>query len=133
MKTETFKKYIKNKFGSMSKFALLVKIDRYEIQKLIAAQEKNPNNEREKQLSEWYQLARKTANKPAGNELTEELRVRLKLTIDALGGVGKFVEDNPEFNATSLFHILNGTRKTINAKVKWLLKILNIEISEDGK
>jgi len=109
----------------MTKFAALIKVDRYELQKFFAAADKNYTKERKQRVLELHSLA---MNTPVGNtdkELTEEIRTALEARIEELGGVSKFCEDHPEFNKVSVWHILNGTRKTINPAVEKLIQITN--------
>jgi HD-GYP domain-containing protein (c-di-GMP phosphodiesterase class II) len=123
MTTKKLKKVIKERFGSMTKFAALIKVDRYELQKFFAAADKNYTKERKQRVLELHALALNTPVENTDTELTEEIRTALEARIEELGGVSKFCEDHPEFSKVSVWHILNGTRKTVNPTVKKLIEI----------
>ena len=60
MNLKTVQKSIKKKFGTMTKFAELVKIERYDLQKFFAAASKKMTPEREKQLQAIEALVKST-------------------------------------------------------------------------
>jgi hypothetical protein len=127
MQIKTVKKLIKNKFGTMSKFAELIKIDSYDLQKFFAAASKKMTPEREKYLQTLESLVKTTAAKSRINEISPELRKKIEAGINEYGGVLHFCLENPQFNHTSVYHIIQGRRKKITFGVKRLLNILKIE------
>jgi len=125
--TTQVKQKIKRKFGTLSKFARLVAMDRYELQKLFAATEKNMNEERQKRMVDLFELAERTKASATANELTPKLRKAIKTAIDLeYGGVEQFCKTNPEFNKFSVWQIVNGYRKNITPAIKKLINTLKI-------
>jgi hypothetical protein len=127
MHIKTVKKLIKNKFGTMSKFAELIKIDGYDLQKFFAAASKKMTPEREKYLEALQALIKSTPAKSRVNEISPELRKKIEEGIKEYGGALHFCRENPQFNHTSVYHIVQGRRKKITTQVKNLLYILKIE------
>ncbi len=120
-------KSIKVKFGSLTKFAALVKMERYDLQKFFAAAAKKMTPEREKQLDAIKALVKSTKVAKLDNEITNDLRAQITQAIEDFGGASYFCQENPQFNYTSLNHIMQGRRKRISASVKNLLSTLNIK------
>lgn len=132
--TIQLKSKIKKRFGSMTKFAKLVNMDRYELQKFFAAAEKKMTPEREKRISELMKLAKDTKNIPINSEITEPLRKKIKAAVDdQYGGVSEFCSKNPDFSVYSVWQIIGGRRKTISATVKKLIQTLKIEHTNEKK
>lgn len=128
MTTTTLKKTIKDRFGSMAKFAKLINIDRYELQKFFAAADKKMTPERKKRIQELHKLAKGTKDRPVESDLTPEIRTQIREAIEEqFGGVTEFCEANPKFNVFSVWQIINGRRKTISAAVKKIMTILEIQ------
>lgn len=119
MTVEKLKAEIKIKFGTMSKFARIVKIDRYELQKIL-------KRDKAEEIKKINSLAKKKKYKPTGKELTDKQRAALKKAIDKKGGVLQFCRDNPQFSKDSVFQTINGTRKLMTDKKKELFEFLNI-------
>lgn len=127
MTTTSLKTIIKDRFGSLTKFAILIKKDRYELQKFFAAAEKKMTPEREEKLKELEFLALNTENKATSEELTDEIRDRIREEINNRGGATAFCEKNPEFNVFSVRQAYNGNRIKISPSVRKLMKKLKIK------
>lgn len=128
MTTKQLKKKIKNKFGTLAKFAKLIGREPYDLQKFFAAADKKMTPER---LAEMIELNAKVGiikNNPVSTDLTPELRKKIKETIiEKHGGVTEFCDTHPDFSAFSVWQMINGRRKTISAAVKKLLNLLEIQ------
>lgn len=133
MKTTTVKKEIKKRFGSMTKFAILIGVDRYELQKFFAAAEKNMTPERQARLKQLDALAKSTKDKPIATDLTPEICDVIKREIENKyqGGIPEFCERH-DFANTSVHQIIKGYRKTITPGIKKMLSILEIEYDKRG-
>lgn len=132
MGIEELKFNIKEKFGSITKFAELVKVERYDLQKFFAAAEKKMTPERQQYLDTLGKLVKFTKVKPLPSELDGPIRKKIAKAIEDFGGVEYFCQENPRFNPTSVRHIINGTRKRINNSVKSLLTHLKITINGES-
>lgn len=116
MTTEQVKNKIKTKFGSISRFARIANLDRYELQKLFGRT--NPNI---KDLQKVLKLAQGSQMKTSGKEISPEQVAALKQALEEYGGVIKFSRDHPEFgHKVSIFQILSGHRKRTTDKVREL-------------
>lgn len=133
MQIKTVKKLIKNKFGTMSKFAELIKMDGYDLQKFFAASSKKMTPEREKYLQTLQSLVKSTPAKSRVSEISPELRKQIEEGIKEYGGALHFCRENPQFNHTSVYHIIQGRRKKITTSVKNLLNILKIEYNGNAE
>jgi hypothetical protein len=127
MTTTILKTTIKEKFGSMTKFAKLIGMDRYELQKFFAAAEKKMTPEREEKLKKLADQAEKTSNKATEEDMTDALRDRIREEINNRGGATAFCEANPEFNIFSVRQAYNGNRLKITPAVRKLMKKLKIK------
>ncbi len=116
------KNKIKRKFGSLTRFAKLAGIDRYELQKDFARKVLSP-----KRAKELDRLVTRTKDKSLGNEFTTERLKALRAKIEAAGGPAKFCEEYPKFSYVSLIQILAGKRKLVSATVRELFEHLQIE------
>lgn len=134
MQAVELKNFIKNKFGTISKFAVLAKQDQYELQKFFAVAERNtgiPGSDkvkaREKRIQSLHKLAEKTKVKPTTNEIDDATRERIADGVKEFGGIRFFCSENPEFTEESVSHIIVGRRKRLTPMVKKLLKTLKID------
>lgn len=127
MTTKGIKAKIKKKFGSLTKFATLAKLDRYQLQKFFAAAEKNMTPERKAYILELDKIANATKVEATKYELSESIRQMISDKLHEMGGVKKFCTEHPGFSEVSIFQVINGTRKRITDKVQSLIKILNIQ------
>lgn len=127
-KLKAIRKSIKAKFGSLSKFAALTKTDRYDLQKFFAAAQKKMTPEREQRLFTIESVIAMTKVESLPNELTKDLRKKIEDAIEDYGGVIHFCNENPQFNKTSVFHIIQGRRKKITKQVNELIQTLKINL-----
>ena len=119
--SDNVKKEIKQKFGTITKFAVITGQDRYELQKLFAR--KSPDKE---DLQRIMNLVQNRVVKPTEKEISQALRNKLKKALKDYGGVSKFVRDNPSYSKTSILQIQSGHRKHMTDTVKTLFLHLNI-------
>lgn len=124
---------IKDKFGSITKFCQLAGIDWQDLNRFFSAAAKKMTPEREKYLAALAGLVRTTRVRAVETEMDTKLRKKIMAAVEEYGGATYFCQENPQFNATSLRHIMNGRRKKINGTVRDLLKTLNIKIDGDTK
>lgn len=118
---------IKDKFGSISRFADLSKIDYNELRKTFARFAKGMNKEKEKELNKIVIAIKATdPSKQSSNELTDKDRSRLKAAIEKAGGVYSFCDVNKNFSPPSVWQILDGSRKRKTTMVKDLFTTLKI-------
>lgn len=117
MTKERLKRQIKVKFGSISKFARLSGVDRYDLQKLFARKDEDRDV-----VDEIWGIYQTTANKSESTELNQAIILRLSKALEKAGGVYRFAKDNPEFAEKSVYQILSGKRKRITPNVSKLLK-----------
>lgn len=122
MKTATIKKQIKKKFGTISKFAELTGIDRYELQKKFAREDLDDADAR---ILSGLAISVKIV--PTDGEIHPEKLERLKTALNAFGGVLKFTEENQGFSRDSVNQILAGRRKRISPVVQQLFDFFKIE------
>jgi hypothetical protein len=115
MNKEQLQAKIKEKYGSMSKFAKLAKLDRYNLQKLFARKVVTPED-----LAIISSLVEDTENKPTKGEITPAQIKALSKALKQAGGVIQFVKRNKRFSEVSLYQILDGRRKRITPMVKKL-------------
>ena len=124
---------MKDKFGSITKFCELAGINWQDLNRFFSAYKKKVTPEREKYLAALAALVKTTRVRPLSTELDAKLRKRLVAAVEEYGGATFFCQENPQFNATSLRHIMNGRRKKINGTVRAILQTLNIKIDGDTK
>jgi ribosome-associated translation inhibitor RaiA len=136
MNADALKTYIKKKFGSLSKFAVLAKIDRYEVQKVIAAAKKNTGKykgtqaravERGKKIDEFYALAERTPADYSDDEITPALRKLIEKKIKEFGGIQQFCQEFPQFKYINVYQTMTGERSKLTTSVRELLTTLRIE------
>lgn len=122
MKTSTIQKLITHKFGTITKFAKLAKVNRYELQKIFAKEEVTPD-----QASWLKNLASTTKIDHTDVEIHPEKLELLKKALNAFGGVTRFTATNPRFSRDSVNQILAGRRKRISPVVQDLFDYFYIE------
>ncbi len=110
-------KQIKAKFGSLSKFSRLSRIDRYELQMLFARKADDHDV-----VQEIWAICQSTANKEETTVLNQAVVLRLAKAVKKAGGAYRFSKDNPDFAHKSVCQILAGKRKRITPNVTKLLK-----------
>lgn len=119
---ESTKKKIKSKFGTITKFCNAANIDRYVFQKnYLSKKYISPQDE-----IELLELIKSTdfVNR---DELTYELKVKIKRGIERRGGVIKFCLEHGIVENT-VYQILGaGHYKKITPKVKQIMDILKIK------
>lgn len=115
-KKEKVHQSIVDKFGTMSRFARLAKIDRYQLQKLFARQQDDTL-----ELAKISVLVKTTPLKPSEGEITARQIKALHKALNESGGVVAFCRANEEFPEQSVFGILAGKRVRITPKVRKLL------------
>lgn len=119
---ESTKKKIKSKFGTITKFCDSANIDRYVFQKnYLSKKYISPQDE-----IQLLDLIKSTdfVNK---DELTYELRVKIKRAIEKRGGVVKFCLEH-EIVENTVYQILGSDHyKKITPKVREIMNILNIK------
>lgn len=118
-KNDKIKKKIRNKHRTLSAFARVAGIDRYELQKMFT-RELRPNEEKQI-LTALETLSPEDLNIP-----TEKLEL-LKSKIEEAGGIYKFCKDNPEFEKRHVYQVCNGEFSIKSRTYKALLKFFNIE------
>lgn len=123
MTQESVKQFIKEKFGTMSKFSRRSKYDRQKLQILFAV--KYPE---QSELEKVHKLAEKTEVGTAKDEISPKILKRIEKVIEKAGGIRKFCEDHPEFPEPSVYQILDGSRTKISKKVKALCKVLGVKL-----
>lgn len=122
---KALKKLIKHKFGKITTFTSLIGMDHYAFTMLMSASTKNMTDERQEEIQRLAKLVRTTKVEPTKDELTLEIRKRMKQQIDErFGGIPGFCIDNPAFRPNSVWHIIEGRRKRIGPMVKKILTIL---------
>lgn len=121
---------MKERFGSMTRFAKLAGLEYYDLQKLFSASAKKMTPERKQEFKRLIEIAKTTEVEPLTTDLTPALRQLIGERLEEVGGVGQFCIDHPEFNQFSVWQILNGRRKTVSASVKKLLETLKIQLNE---
>lgn len=117
MNINTLKAKIKKKFGNMSKFARVAKINRYGMQKQFAS----PGKYR-KSLLEIDRLATRLKANTSGVEILPSKLKSLRTHVMNCGGVLAFCYKNPNFNSRTVFQILQGRRKRMSPIVKELFE-----------
>lgn len=115
MTKEQIRKKIKAKFGSLSNFAEISGIPRYDIQKAFAR--KVPDKKFMALLEMKCNVLRP---RPVDGEITPSDRKKLERALNEAGGVIEFTRKNPDFSKDSIFQILSGKRKRMTEKVKEL-------------
>ncbi len=121
MTKESIHKEIIKKFGSMSKFARLSGLDRYELQKVFARKVND-----EETLCKIEGKIRRTANKSDKNEITVRQIDSLRKALKTAGGVIEFSKANPQFPEKSVYQILSGRRKRMTKKVQELFSYFKL-------
>jgi hypothetical protein len=114
-------KAIIRKFGKVSKFARLARLNRYDLQKLFS-RKNNTQNE----LGRITHLVEVTRVRPQDGDLTPAKAKRLATALKQAGGVIKFCRDNPQFAEQTVFQVLSGRRKRMTPKVKELFDYFKI-------
>jgi hypothetical protein len=106
---------IKKKFGSLSAFAEIAGLDRYELQKHFAR--KKPDENITWSLNNKCLVLKPRTRK---GEISPKQLKSLKRAINESGGVLAFTRENSEYSKDSIFQILSGKRKRMTPKVKKL-------------
>jgi len=115
------KKRIKKKFGTMSNFARIAKIDRYDLQKKMAmVAYDGSSNDNRKILSEINRIATGLKVPNRGAQIPPDKLELLISEIKKSGGVNKFCDANPKFSSRSVFQILQGRRRKMSPGVQAL-------------
>lgn len=122
MSKAAVKNKIKRKFGSLTRFAKLAGVDRYDLQKDFARKTLTP-----KRAKELEKLVARTSDKRLANEFTPERLEALRAKIEAAGGAQKFCDEYRRFSYVSLIQILAGKRKLVSATVRELFDHFKIE------
>lgn len=117
MKVEKIKKLIKEKFGTMSKFAILAGIDRMELQKDFNTRTMDADT-----VTTYLHKIDVTELQALDGEISPEKLERLREALNDVGGVLAFVEANPKFSIHSVYQVLNGRRKRMTPLVKSLFE-----------
>jgi hypothetical protein len=113
---------IKEKFGSLSRFAVLSKYPRMELQKYFSR--KSDDDEQTIKISH---LVERTAVKPTQTDITPEKIKSLHKALNEAGGVRQFCKKSKgRFAEKSVYQILDGRRKRITPKVQDLLTRLGV-------
>ena len=105
-----------------------IKVEEYEFRKFCQAAEKKMNPERAARIEEFAKLAKDTNAAPTSKDITPELLTKIHTAIEDQfeNSVTKFCEKH-DFEAVSVWQILDGRRKTVSAGVKKVLKALKIK------
>ncbi len=129
MNSTELKKVIRDKYGSISRFARLIGRDTIDFHNSL----KNESN-----IDDLHDLIKKTENKPIkGRELTPELSDLIRVKIYSnFKNATSFHERYPEFSLSWISNVINGKRGGekhnkervyLTPKIKKLCKILLIE------
>ncbi len=118
---------IREKFRTMSRFARMAKIDRYELQKIFA------RTYNDKEVRKLQRLYHKIQPRAVNGEISEKQREALRLAIFMAGGVTAFVRENPEFSKVSIFQIMGGQRRLMTKNVEKLFQKLKINTHEQAR
>lgn len=111
---------IKEKFGSLSAFARVAKIDRYELQKTFARQTMTNR--------EYLKLERLMNRKKSPPKTTYDSKLKkLIKAINKYGGVYKFTKDNPEFSRRYVYVVCSGGTNKLTDTVQKLFDHFQIE------
>ncbi|NCX55961.1 MAG: hypothetical protein EBW87_02030 [Burkholderiaceae bacterium] len=108
MDTIKLKNRIQKKFRTISNFARISGIERYELQKLFAV--KNPDLDMLIRVEKAYKMCKSV---DTGNVISSDKLQALKACIDEAGGVYKFTTDFPNFTRRDVYDIYNGKRKRL--------------------
>lgn len=111
---------IKEKFGSLSAFCRVVKMDRYELQKTFARKSLTPH-----EYTELNSLMLR--KKPLPKNTYEKRLKKLIKAIKKAGGVYKFTEDNPRFIRRYVYFICSGKINKVTPRVQELFDHFKIE------
>lgn len=118
---EKLKKFIKEKFRTLSRFAEVSGLDRYEIQKAFTPfYFQNPKYVRFRK--EIYEKASKTGLTVKQTELSAEQLKALRKAIDDKGGCYKFSQEV----GFRVYDIYNGTRVRISGQVEQLINYFGL-------
>jgi len=109
---------IKKKFGTMSNFARIGGINRYDLQKMFARKDMNPVDR------SVIEKALKLENK---GHIDQDKLSRIKKAIDDAGGCYTFTKDNEGFPQRLTYMIYNGEQKRESKLYKRLLLHFKIE------
>lgn len=116
---EQLKKQIKKKFGKYSNFTRIVGMDRYEFQRDFLCKTQVPD-----QLFNDIEFAlQKFENSPKRPVLDSKTRSWIKKSIDELGGVITFCEDEG-FNRNTVFQYISGYYKVITPNMEKLIEVI---------
>jgi hypothetical protein len=110
---------IKLKFGTLSNFARLSKINRYELQKMFARKDISPIDVKA------IQAGLKLRNKSHVDQAKLKL---LRKAIDDAGGCYAFTKKHHDFSQRLTYMIYNGQQKRESALFKKLLNHFKIEL-----
>jgi hypothetical protein len=123
MTKEKLKQKIIKKFGTISGFARVSKLDRYELQKLFAR--KQIPLETAKSLSQKCDELEKVNS--IANPIDPEKLKLLRAAIDDAGGRYKFCKDNPTFDMRQIYYVYEGERVRMSPLIKRLFEHFKIE------
>lgn len=127
MEQVDLKQYIRDKFGSVSRFAALIGEDKSDFNNKIR------NHIHQEGI---YELAKKTEDKLIpGKEMTDETYALIRQAIyKDWRNMANFCRQNPQFSHSWVCDTINGKtggyhkkRKNITKKVKELCEILNVK------
>jgi hypothetical protein len=121
MTKEILRARISKKFGKMSRFASLAKIERYDLQKLFARKSPSPAD-----IARISHLVDRTAVRLTDGDITPAQIKALYEALKNAGGVITFCNKHPQFAEKSVYQILSGRRKRMTGKVQKLFKYFKI-------
>lgn len=127
------RKFGKNGKGGIAKFARLSENEKYTQRYLSSIfqliRNKGMNKERQKILNQIYEeVLLVDMDKEDPQKITESLRVKLNEAVEKFGGVDLVADKCGSFiSESSIYHILNGTRKRRTKRVDLLIQFLEIQ------
>lgn len=123
MTKEDLKEKIKKKFGTLSNFARLAKLDRYRLQIVFAKGTTPPEGELQAIRNAYKELK----PKETGDLIDPKKLELLEMYIEQRGGVYQFCRDNPQYPQNQVYPLIAGKRKRNSALVKSLFEFFKIE------
>lgn len=122
MTKKQLKREIKKKFGSITKFSKLSKIDRYVLQLFFATPKPDSG------LTEsFYEAVKNTENTFLCTEISDQQREQMRIKImEQYGSVYAFCKENKQFSRKSVYTVLN-KYKRVTPMVKEIFTTLGID------